>query len=340
MEPDKVILELLGKHTEGVSISQISEDTGHTRATAAKYLEVMKLKGLVRDREVGRARLWSLATRRRSILIAEDEEHIRRLITVILGKENYNFIEACDGQEALEAVGSRMPDLIILDLMMPKVDGFQVCKRLKENALTRKIPVLMLTAKREMSDKREGITAGANDYLTKPFEPRELRARVKTFLEKETSDRNPVTNLPTLESVERQIRAADNSHDIIRIAISNTGAYQKDYGVSRTNEMMRLTSHIIAHGLERLSEKSIVAHDAQNGFVFTAKGESSDRVTDFVKKEFTATLPFFYNLDYENLDMDKNMIIRPDQKGRTEEIAMAGLVIRKIKKSELSTYAK
>ena len=153
MGAENDIMEFLRAKPEGASITEISGATGHTRATAAKYLEMMNLQNRVAFREIGKAKLWAVAEKRKKILIAEDEEHIRRLVKAILGQEKYDIIEAKDGREALEKVSEEMPDLIILDLMMPKVDGIEVCRQLKSNALTKKIPIIMLTAKTEMTDK-------------------------------------------------------------------------------------------------------------------------------------------------------------------------------------------
>ena len=331
MGAEKEILEFLGKNPEGASISDISEATRHTRATAAKYLELMKLLNKVNFREIGKAKLWVLTSKKKKVLIAEDEEHIRRLIKVILEQENYDLIEAKDGKDALEKVSEEMPDLIILDLMMPKIDGIEVCQQLKKNALTRKIPIIMLTAKREMSDKVVGIKAGADDYLTKPFEPRELRVRVRTFLDKEKRERNPITNLPAFERAASMLKNLSKDSEAHYLFFKNLDLYRKEYGFSKTNELVRLTSQIITHTLERLGTKNFVGHDEQNNFVVIMEGAHAKSILNEIENEFESTIPFFYEVDYENIDFKGNTVTKVDSKGKVEKIPIVRLSINELK---------
>ena len=116
------------------------------------------------------------------ILIADDAPDVVELLRKRLRHEGYDTIEACDGEECLELAREHKPDLIILDVMMPKLDGFEVCRRLKANRRTAYIPVLMLTAKGEVESKVKGLDAGAQDYVAKPFNYAELSARIKSLL--------------------------------------------------------------------------------------------------------------------------------------------------------------
>ena len=111
---------------------------------------------------------------KQKILIVDDQEDIRDLVKIILGEEDYIFVEAGDGEEALEKAYSCLPDLIFLDYKMPKLDGPEVCRRLKKDIFLRQLPIIMLTAKGEIIEKVNGIDAGADDYIVKPFEPQEL----------------------------------------------------------------------------------------------------------------------------------------------------------------------
>ena len=113
------------------------------------------------------------------ILVVEDEKPIAEIIQFNLEREGYSVVLAFNGQDALDMAIRDMPDLIILDVMLPKLDGFQVCKEIRRTSNT---PILMLTAKEAESDKVKGLTLGADDYITKPFSPRELVARVKAHL--------------------------------------------------------------------------------------------------------------------------------------------------------------
>ena len=118
------------------------------------------------------------------VLIAEDEADIRQLISFNLERESYNTLLAGDGEEAVLMAYNKIPDLIILDLMLPKMDGFSVFKELRLDSRTKDIPVIMLTAKAQLDDVIAGLEMGADDYLTKPFSPKELVLRVKALLKR------------------------------------------------------------------------------------------------------------------------------------------------------------
>jgi two-component system phosphate regulon response regulator PhoB len=116
------------------------------------------------------------------IAAIEDEPDILEIIGYNLEKEGYEFIGETDGEEGLSLVRRELPDLVLLDVMLPGIDGLEICRRLKYEAATREIPVIMVTAKSEESDVVLGLEVGADDYLTKPFGPRELVARVRAVL--------------------------------------------------------------------------------------------------------------------------------------------------------------
>lgn len=121
----------------------------------------------------------------KKILIVDDERNIVDILRYNLKKEGFTTIEAYDGEEALDMALSQKPDLILLDVMLPKMDGFTVCRKLRERI---SIPILMLTAKEEEVDKVLGLELGADDYITKPFSPRELMARVKANLRRTVAE--------------------------------------------------------------------------------------------------------------------------------------------------------
>lgn len=118
----------------------------------------------------------------KKIVLAEDESHIARLITFKLEKEGYELTWAKDGGEALEKITEIMPDLVILDVMMPVMDGFEVLKKVKHDETLKAIPVIMLTAKGQDNDIVHGLDTGAADYIVKPFRPAELVARIRRII--------------------------------------------------------------------------------------------------------------------------------------------------------------
>lgn len=164
------------------------------------------------------------------LLLAEDEPALSKALTAILERNNYSVDTAFDGQEALDFLESDNYDGVILDIMMPKVDGIEVLKRIREKGST--IPVLLLTAKSEIDDKVVGLDAGANDYLTKPFNSRELLARIRAMtrvLSVQTSSRLQFGNITLdqatyeLSSAVGTYRLANKEFQMMEILMSNPG---------------------------------------------------------------------------------------------------------------------
>jgi two-component system alkaline phosphatase synthesis response regulator PhoP len=116
------------------------------------------------------------------ILVVDDEIYIVHILDFSLGMEGYEVLTALDGEQALEKARAEHPDLIVLDIMMPKLDGYETCKMLKAEAGTRDIPVILLSAKGRNVDQKVGFEVGADDYITKPFSPRKLVERINALL--------------------------------------------------------------------------------------------------------------------------------------------------------------
>ncbi|CAG1002906.1 Alkaline phosphatase synthesis transcriptional regulatory protein PhoP [Methanosarcinales archaeon] len=161
---DDKIVELI-RNNENISSSDISRILG------------------IPEREVER-RIRGFSDVRQKIMIVDDEMATLLPLKRSLEAEGYIVIEAVNGYEAIEKSKTELPELIVLDLMLPGIDGFDVCTQLKNDTLTEKIPVIMLTAKDEMRDKVEGLELGADDYVTKPFNLNELKARIRNILKR------------------------------------------------------------------------------------------------------------------------------------------------------------
>ncbi len=185
---EKELLDAIKK--DKMTTSEIVESVNMSKVTALKYLEVLKEKGLVDYEEIGNAKIWSLkkSTKRIQkkikILVADDDPNVISIIKESFEPGLYDILEAANGKEALGMVFAETPDIIVLDIMMPGMDGYSVCEELKEHDSTNKIPIIILSAKTTIEDKLKAMDLGIDDYIAKPFDPRELEARIKMRLQR------------------------------------------------------------------------------------------------------------------------------------------------------------
>jgi two-component system, OmpR family, alkaline phosphatase synthesis response regulator PhoP len=152
---------------------------------------------------------------RQAVLVVEDEEDIRELVSYNLLKEGYQVAGVASGEDALAAVESKTPDLILLDIMLPGLDGLKVCRKLKENPRFQSIPIIMLTAKGEEPDIVAGLNMGADDYVTKPFSPKVLLARVQAVLRRAEGDGDRPEDEQDSEVIEtRDLKIHPGRHEV------------------------------------------------------------------------------------------------------------------------------
>ena len=203
-----------------------------------------------------------------TILIVDDEEDIRELIAVnLMRQEKYSLIEAVDGLEALKLARKKKPDVIILDLMLPEMDGVTVYQHLREDPRTKSIPVIMLTARGRLEEKLGGLELGVDDYMTKPFSPKELILRVRNLLRRtnpntsgtviETGPFSLDKNALKLNLEGEDIELTATEFKLLLSLVESTGITQeradllkKVWGYSDTIQTRTLDTHI-----KRLREK-------------------------------------------------------------------------------------
>ena len=225
-----------------------------------------------------------------SVLVVEDEGNIRELLALHLRLEQMTPVEVADGQAALELARGRRFDLIVLDLMLPQIDGMTVCRAIRRDSPNADTPILMLTARREESDKVLGLDSGADDYLTKPFGIRELMARVRALLrrghKRHTGGPLPSPNGPLVyrhlevDPARRRVRVGDqevdltyNEFELLFVLVSNPGiVFSREALLSRVwKDQTFVTVRSVDTLVKRLRRK-IEENSAEPAIVLTVWG--------------------------------------------------------------------
>lgn len=217
------------------------------------------------------------------ILIADDDEDIVRFVEVNLRLEGFEVTTAFDGEQALQHAYEVAPDLILLDVMMPKVDGFEVCQRLRSDGRTKNISIIMLTAKSLSADKVVGLTAGADDYMIKPFDPIELVARVKSALRRSKEMRaiNPLTQLPGNVQIQDEVTLkvqAGAPFGVMYIDIDDFKAFNDHYGFLRGDEAIKLLARCASAAVsEHGGPGPFLGHIGGDDFVAVVAAEQAEK---------------------------------------------------------------
>jgi diguanylate cyclase (GGDEF)-like protein len=268
-------------------------------------------------------------TKSQKILVVDDEEHIRRIIKFQLEKAGYAVETAEDGVEALKAIEASPPDLVLLDLMMPNMDGYETCKRLKSNYQTNHIPIIMVTAKANLENKLQGFEDGANDYIAKPFAISELLVRVKNVLQWSQLQRqaNPLTGLPGNVAIEREVerRISGNGRFVFMYAdIDHFKAFNDYYGYRRGDDAIKLTAEIIVEAVKIAGKRDdFVGHVGGDDFVIVADATRSDAVANAVVKAFDERIRRLF----EKEDLNRGYVEVVNRKGIIDRFPLLTITI-------------
>ncbi len=229
---------------------------------------------------------------RYKILVVDDELHIRNILKFQLEKNGYSVVLAENGEEALHLVRRESPDLVILDLMMPRMDGFEVCKRIRENYQTAQIPIIMLTAKSDLPDRLKGLKDGANDYLIKPYSNEELLLRVQNVLEwsQKQKEANPLTGLAGNRAIEKELQhRIENGipFSFLYMDIDNFKAYNDYYGYQKGDEAILFLADIIVETVNAIgASEDFVGHIGGDDFVVITSPERAEAIAKQIVDEF------------------------------------------------------
>lgn len=260
------------------------------------------------------------------ILVADDNRNIVELVKMEFEILDYDVVTAFDGEEALKKIEKENPDLLILDVMMPKMNGFDVCMKLRDNPKYQNIPIVMLTAKSQEKDKFWGRQVGADEYLTKPFEPEALEQVVHNLLEQKKSGEipHPVTKLPGFASVQKEIewrKSNNESCEVYNLFFEPESfeVYGRKYGRIKAEEILKITGSVIIDIIKRIGKnKAFLGHLGDNTFVLIADKENIKHIISNVENEINSLIP----LKYDDEDRKKGAISIKDISGKINEVPL------------------
>jgi diguanylate cyclase (GGDEF)-like protein len=234
------------------------------------------------------------------ILVADDEPNLREALRLHLERANFDVITVEDGQAAVEVAQREQPDLIVLDVMMPRMDGYEACRQLRAHYRTRHIPIIMLTAKSLEDDKVFGLEGGANDYLTKPWTSRELVQRIRNHLHWSRTQRSvsPLTGLPGNFSIvaERDRRVASGKPFAqIFLDLDNFKAFNDRYGFPVGDTAIKAVADVLVEVLQTEGQVGdFVGHIGGDDFCALTDPERAEELAEAIKNGIDARLPKLY----------------------------------------------
>ena len=255
---------------------------------------------------------------KKRLLLIEDDFDVAEMLQVYFSAQGYQIFNAYSGKEGIAAARAKSPNLILLDVMLPDMDGFDVCKGLRTTPLTRFIPIIFLTQRDRRADKVAGLELGADDYITKPFDIEELRLRVQGSLRRASREAltDERTGLPTgaaIAEAERAFAARDGWYRL-QITLNNFGAFRDHYSFVAADEVLNFFSHTLSECLaQHGTPEDFAAMQSETRYsVFTFAPQISALISALQDK-LQAGFPTFYNF----ADRERGYLIVQD--GESEE---------------------
>lgn len=263
------------------------------------------------------------------VLIVDDDEDIRQFVKIALGLGGFDVIEGVDGIDGIAKAIESRPDVIVMDVMMPRLDGVGAVKELRADGRVSHIPIIMLTAKTQVSDKIEGLEAGADDYLTKPFDPQELVARLNSTIRRAQEMRTiqPLTGLPGNVTIDKELSRrviADGPFALLYLDLNNFKAYNDHYGFQRGDEVLARFGQVAVDVANRLGGKeTFVGHVGGDDFVVITSPELAEDMAQSVCTEFDRVAPEHYDAG----DRDRGHLEVADRQGQVRRYPLVGVSI-------------
>ncbi|HID52812.1 MAG TPA: response regulator [Anaerolineae bacterium] len=234
------------------------------------------------------------------ILIVEDDFDISNMLRIFFTGQGYNVDVADRGLDALDMCRKKLPDLIVLDIMLPDMDGYAVCKDLRTTTRTSHIPIIFLTQRDDRSDKIAGLELGADDYITKPFDIEELKLRVRTAINvhKRLNMTDPTTGLPSSRLIEEQLRTLmrTSGWTYFQIGIDNIEFFNDEYGFVARDEVLRFTAMLINEVVDEYGTlDDFIGHASSYSFVLITMSDEAKTIEEQLRQRFNEGILSHYN---------------------------------------------
>jgi PleD family two-component response regulator len=262
------------------------------------------------------------------LLVVEDDFDISNMLKIYFSGLGFEVDVAPRGSEALEKTRVVLPHLIVLDIMLPDIDGYEVCRNLRQSTRTSHIPVIFLTQKDERSDKLQGLELGADDYITKPFDIEELKLRVQGAIRRSERESltDPRSGLPAGRLIEEQLRKTIRSSDwaYMDVRINQFDPFKDVYGFVAGDDVLRFTAMMISEVVDELGTPSdFIGHAGGDNFIIITKDETAQKVKDRLKGRFAEEVQTHYNF----MDRQQGFIMAANAEGQMEKTPLMTMAV-------------
>lgn len=268
------------------------------------------------------------------LLIVEDDVDISNMLRIYFNGHNYEVDTALRGSDALNKTRSNLPHLIVLDIMLPDIDGFEVCRVLRTNTRTSHVPIIFLTQKDERSDKLQGLELGADDYITKPFDIEELKLRVQRAIARaeQQSLTDPRSGLPSGRLIEEQLRRIirQSGWSFMDIRIQNFEAFKEVYGFVAGDDLLRFAAMLLGEVVDELgSTNDFIGHAGGDNFILITSEETANPIRKRLKERFAEEGLSHYSF----MDREQGYIIAKGADGQDHQVPLMTLAIGEVSPS-------
>ncbi len=255
------------------------------------------------------------------LLVVEDDVDIANMLKIYFSGMDFDVDLAHRGFDALERTKHVIPHLIVLDIMLPDIDGYEVCRNLRTNMRTSHIPVIFLTQKDERSDRLQGLELGADDYITKPFDIEELKLRVQGAIRRAERESltDPRSGLPAGRLIEEQLRRIIREKDwaLLDMRINHLDPFKDVYGFVAGDDVTRFAAMVITEVVDELGTKNdFVGHAGGDNFIVITTYATSLGIKQRVKERFSAEVQTHYNF----IDRQQGFMQAPKADGGTNKV--------------------